>query len=169
MSLFRLSKVVKKPQITAGHGGHSYTTSGDTTLTAAGADGGVDAVAKKDGETFLLQCKQWRATQIGVGVVRELFGVMAAQGATGAYVVSAGPFTRPAVEFAEGRNFEIVDANEIVGTVKRPTAAPAVVQPTCPKCSAEMVKRTAKRGANAGNQFRGCTRYPECRGTAPIP
>ena len=125
------------------------------TLTAAGADGGVDAVAKKDGETFLLQCKQWRATQIGVGVVRELFGVMAAQGATGAYVVSAGPFTRPAVEFAEGRNFEIVDANEIVGTVKRPTAAPAVVQPTCPKCSAEMVKRTAKRGANAENQFWG--------------
>jgi len=36
--------------------------------------------------------------------------------------------------------------------------------PSCPLCNAPMVLRTARRGANAGNSFYGCTRYPECRG-----
>ncbi|TVS08559.1 MAG: hypothetical protein EA417_22595 [Gammaproteobacteria bacterium] len=31
-----------------------------------------------------------------------------------------------------------------------------------------MVKRTASRGANAGKQFWGCSRYPACRGTREI-
>ena len=34
----------------------------------------------------------------------------------------------------------------------------------CPKCGAPMVLRTAARGANAGRQFYGCSRYPACRG-----
>lgn len=33
----------------------------------------------------------------------------------------------------------------------------------CPKCGSSMVLRTAKRGTNAGNQFWGCSAYPECR------
>lgn len=33
----------------------------------------------------------------------------------------------------------------------------------CPKCGAAMVLRTAKKGANAGNQFWGCSKYPACK------
>ena len=33
----------------------------------------------------------------------------------------------------------------------------------CPKCGAQMVKRTAKKGPNLGNSFWGCSRYPKCR------
>ena len=33
----------------------------------------------------------------------------------------------------------------------------------CPKCGSSMVLRTAKRGANAGKQFWGCSAYPRCR------
>lgn len=33
----------------------------------------------------------------------------------------------------------------------------------CPKCSSELVLRTAKSGANAGKQFYGCSRFPACR------
>lgn len=33
----------------------------------------------------------------------------------------------------------------------------------CPKCGNSMVLRTAKRGANAGNQFWGCSAYPKCK------
>lgn len=36
--------------------------------------------------------------------------------------------------------------------------------PSCPVCSSPMVKRSAKRGANAGNEFWGCPRYPSCKG-----
>ena len=36
--------------------------------------------------------------------------------------------------------------------------------PRCPKCGSEMILRTAKSGANAGNKFWGCSNYPSCRG-----
>ncbi len=38
----------------------------------------------------------------------------------------------------------------------------------CPKCGAEMVIRTAKKGSNAGNQFYGCSNYPSCKSILPI-
>lgn len=50
-----------------------------------GADGGVDRVLTRPGrngaEKFLVQCKQWRALKVGVDVVREPYGLMAARGA----------------------------------------------------------------------------------------
>ncbi|MDY0040487.1 MAG: NERD domain-containing protein [Desulforhabdus sp.] len=33
----------------------------------------------------------------------------------------------------------------------------------CPKCGSSMILRTADQGANAGNQFWGCSAYPKCR------
>lgn len=38
-------------------------------------------------------------------------------------------------------------------------------QPACPRCMGRMVRRTAKRGRNAGNDFWGCSRFPACHGT----
>ena len=40
--------------------------------------------------------------------------------------------------------------------------------PDCPKCGSEMVRRTARTGRNAGNDFWGCSEYPECTGTREI-
>ncbi len=40
--------------------------------------------------------------------------------------------------------------------------------PTCPQCGALMALRTAKSGKNAGSQFWGCTKYPDCKGTAKV-
>jgi len=42
-----------------------------------GPDGGVDLVLRKGSEATVVQCKQYRATQVGVAVVRELFGAAA--------------------------------------------------------------------------------------------
>ena len=36
--------------------------------------------------------------------------------------------------------------------------------PDCPKCGRPMVRRTARRGANAGSEFWGCPEFPRCRG-----
>jgi len=36
--------------------------------------------------------------------------------------------------------------------------------PACPKCGGGMVKRTAKKGKNTGQEFWGCARYPKCWG-----
>lgn len=40
--------------------------------------------------------------------------------------------------------------------------------PSCPDCGSPMTKRTAHKGKNAGNQFWGCSRYPDCKGTRPL-
>lgn len=59
-----------------------------TELGGDGPDGGIDLVLRKGHEKFLVQCKQWKAFTVGVAVVRELYGVMAAKGATGGFIVS---------------------------------------------------------------------------------
>lgn len=38
----------------------------------------------------------------------------------------------------------------------------------CPKCGSKMVLRTARRGPNPGNQFYGCSMYPNCTQTVSI-
>ncbi len=35
----------------------------------------------------------------------------------------------------------------------------------CPKCGNSLVKRVAKKGVNAGNEFYGCSGFPRCRYT----
>ena len=152
-----------------------------------GADGGVDLVLSKGTEKYLVQCKQWKAFKVGVDVVRELYGVMAAKGAAGGFVVTSGRFTEDAAGFASGRNLKLIDgpllhdlirqARSSRGQTPAPQSGPSLVSaapadtpsvPGCPTCSKPMVKRTAKRGANAGEEFWGCSAYPGCRGTRQI-
>lgn len=45
---------------------------------------------------------------------------------------------------------------------------PADPIPKCPQCGQVMALRTAKAGKYAGQQFWGCTGYPECKGTVPV-
>ena len=45
---------------------------------------------------------------------------------------------------------------------------PSAKIPPCPKCGKLTVLRTAKTGKNAGQQFWGCTGYPECKGVVNV-
>ncbi|MNK80279.1 Restriction endonuclease [compost metagenome] len=74
-----------------------------------GADGGVDLILTKAGEKSFVQCKQWKAFKVSVSTVRELYGVMAAHGAAGGFVVTSGRFTQEATAFANGRNIRLID------------------------------------------------------------
>ena len=84
--------------------GYSVTETGQ-----GGADGGIDLALRKGSELFLVQCKQWRAYKVSVTIVRELYGVMAARGAAGGFVITSGNFTEDAKAFASGRNIELID------------------------------------------------------------
>lgn len=139
-----------------------------------GPDGGFDLVLKKEGETFLVQCKQWRALKVGVSTVRELYGVMAAKGATGGFVVTSGVFTDEAQAFAAGQNIELMDGTALHALIRgvtvpgrvmpNPLSAVTTGAPFCPVCQSRMVMRKATRGTHAGTAFWGCSRYPDCRG-----
>ena len=77
--------------------------------TKKGPDGGIDLVLNRQSELFLVQCKQWKAQRVSVQIVRELYGVMAAQGAAGGFVVTSGAFTAEAKKFSQGTNIQLVD------------------------------------------------------------
>jgi restriction system protein len=160
--------------------GYAVTESG-----GGGADGGVDLILRKNGQTFLVQCKQWKAFKVGVSVVRELYGVMAARGAAGGFVITSGRFTDEAQAFAAGRNLKLLDGPALLQLIRAgrsaasqatpvpmvPRAfaeAPAAQAPACPVCSKTMVRRVAQKGARAGSAFWGCMSYPGCRGTRPL-
>jgi restriction system protein len=147
-----------------------------------GPDGGVDLVLRKDGDKVYVQCKQWKQSKVGVKPIRELYGVMAAGGAAGGYFVASGEYTNDARDFAQKCNIELIDGTtlvQLIAEAREPqpfidpthwrrdhTAIAATAQgPSCPTCGGAMVRRVAKRGANAGTEFWGCTSYPQCRGT----
>jgi restriction system protein len=56
-------------------------------------------------------------------------------------------------------------AQHVSGFSAEQHQANASVSPSCPLCSSNMLRRDAKRGANAGKPFWGCTQYPRCKGT----
>lgn len=155
----------------------------------AGADGGVDLELRKGSELHLVQCKHWKALKVGVDVVRELYGAMAARGAASGYVVTSGTFTAAAREFASGRNVNLIDGAGLAAILRSadkrappaspkaevPHVKPNVAEsspppeaPSCPKCGNAMTMRAASRGANAGQGFWGCTAFPNCRGTRAL-
>ncbi len=147
-----------------------------------GADGGVDLVLRRNGATSLVQCKQWRQRSVGVQVVREQFGILSAEGAAEAIIVTSGSFTPDAREFASGKPVRLIDGPELLSLIKsvRTPASTNVATeesesgnanreaaPACPRCGEPMVLRTSRRGTGTGSQFWGCTTFPRCRGTRP--
>ncbi len=140
-----------------------------------GPDGGIDLVLRLGQEVHLVQCKHWKAYKVGVQLVRELYGVMAAKGAAGGYFVTSGEYTDDAKSFAKGLNLTLIDGrklHEIIGNVRDAVGGGGTPRvggtPTCPKCGSEMKKRVARSGTNAGNEFWGCVKYPKCNGTKAV-
>ena len=74
-----------------------------------GADDGVDLVLRKSGRTSLVQCKQWKVFSIGVSVTREMFGIMTAEKADEAIIVTSGQFTPDAEAFARGKPIQLIN------------------------------------------------------------
>lgn len=74
------------------------------------------------------------------------------------------------VERAPVAAAEPVPAAPVVAPPARVAQAgtPAALSLPCPACGADMKKRLAKRGVNAGQYFWSCVRHPECKGTRRV-
>jgi restriction endonuclease Mrr len=88
-------------------------------LTQRTRDGGCDIVAVRDGRNsarYLIECKRYaKENRVGVGIVRQLGGVVTIEGATKGIVVTTSTFTDPAREtlrraswMLEGQDFDSV-------------------------------------------------------------
>ncbi len=157
-----------------------FALSGWTTRpNRPGADGGVDVhLFRPDQQkaAAVVQCKAWHAYTVGVKPVRELFGVMAADGVPEGFFVTTGEYTGEARSFAAGKPMTLIDGRDLL---KRLESLPPEAQadlyarvtagdyttPTCPQCGIKMVRREAGKGRGIGNEFWGCPKYPRCRQT----
>ncbi|KPL47637.1 restriction endonuclease [Xanthomonas axonopodis] len=152
-----------------------------------GPDGGIDLILRKDGRRTLVQCKQWKRQQVGVGVVREMYGLLAHHQAHAVKIVCIGSYTKDAEQFAEGKPIELVGGEQLLDMIRavrqhataQPTVASAriepvfisadstapaaVVVPSCPRCGSALVQRRNRR---TGENFLGCSQFPKCRGTS---
>ena len=158
-----------------------YRRKGATVSPRGGpmADGGVDlSLTYPSGERLIVQCKHWKNRHVGVKPVRELWGVLDDEKADGAIFVTSGSFSADALAFANGKQLELIDGPKLRGmmaglkraqsTVAAAEPAQSTNNPQCPRCGSPMLLRTARRGANAGEQFWGCSTYPKCQGTQPL-
>jgi len=151
-------------------------------VTGRSNDGGIDVVVKKDSRTSLVQCKNYKSSKVTLSMVRDFYGAMNANlNFEAGYFITTGIFTLEAKHFAEDKPIELIDGSRLMEYVnmaeskqtsqprpdsKKTTAATAV--PICPKCGADMILRTAKKGDNAGSQFWGCSAFPKCSATKSI-
>jgi restriction system protein len=78
-----------------------------------GSHGGLDLGLTKNGERYLVWCKHWRKQQVDIIVIRELSRAMAAVGAHGGFVVTAGHFTKEARELARHTHIGLIDGDAL--------------------------------------------------------
>jgi restriction system protein len=81
-------------------------------VTPATRDGGKDiyVATRKDLGSFLylVECKHFRPDRpVGVGIVREMYGVLAAERATAGILVTTSYFTKEAMEFTETVKYQV--------------------------------------------------------------
>ncbi|MBB4725970.1 restriction endonuclease [Xanthomonas euvesicatoria] len=152
-----------------------------------GADGGIDLMLRKDGRRTLVQCKQWKRRQVGVSVVREMYGLLAHHQAHAVKIACIGTYTKDAERFAEGKPIELIGGKQLLNMIQvvqqQATAQPMaisariepvfaspdsstsanLVNPGCPRCGSALVQMTNRR---TGQNFLGCIQFPKCRGTS---
>jgi restriction system protein len=148
--------------------------------TGATGDHGVDVVVHtSEGEKWVVQCKRWRGT-VGEPIVRDFLGVIQHEKADKGAIITTGKFSAQAREWVKGKPLTLIEGDQFLVTLKRARGTssqlPVVPEssqnpeiptasPQCPQCGKQMILRTAKKGVNQGEQFWGCSAFPQCRGT----
>jgi restriction system protein len=78
----------------------------------------VDLVLRRDGKTTLVQCKRWTGKSVGVSVVRELYGIMAAEKADEGILVTTSSFTQDTKSFVVGKPIQLIDGTRLLPRVR---------------------------------------------------
>jgi len=83
--------------------------------TGGSGDHGIDLLASRDGETYVVQCKRYERT-IGPGTVREMIGAMTNAGLHQGFLVTTSGFTTGARQEARRAPYklDLVDGTRLV-------------------------------------------------------
>lgn len=89
-----------------------------TELTPISGDDGIDVKATKDGKLTVIQVKQSRHP-VGSPVIQTLYGSMAHVLASKAICISTSGYTSEAARFAEHKNIELLDSNDLYDLIQK--------------------------------------------------
>lgn len=150
----------------------------------------VDVVLEMDDERILVQYQHWREHHVDINAIEDLYNAMEEESVRHGIVITSGIFTTEALDYSLGKALMLINGIDLSEMIDVLTASKeektttfeeqleasreekereaAEIAPLCPICSSEMIKRTAKKGRNAGNKFWGCSQYPNCRGVESI-
>ncbi len=87
-----------------------YAVSG---FGASAAANGVDLGLTRNGKRVLVQFRHWQKHLVGIAVVWDLANAIAAQGASGGFVITAGRFSREARSFADVCGIALIDGDAL--------------------------------------------------------
>ncbi|MCK4444960.1 MAG: restriction endonuclease, partial [Thermoplasmata archaeon] len=78
-------------------------------------DYGIDALARKDGITYVVQVKKYSDTNlVGRPELQKLQGAMLYQQADRAMFITLGFFSKPAQEYGKKQGIVLIDGNELM-------------------------------------------------------
>jgi restriction system protein len=89
-------------------------------VTCTGADGGVDIkVQDPAGRVIAIgQCKAWNKP-IGVSLIRELYGIMAAERIKHGIFLTSSFFSKDAKQFAKDKDLLLIDGVELAALISQ--------------------------------------------------
>lgn len=150
----------------------------------------VDVVLYMNNDATLVQYMHWREHHVDVNAVEAIYKAMDEENARHGIVITSGIFTPEALDYALGKALMLINGvdlsqmievlsaskneqtksfdEQIEEAVEESKSQMPELEPLCPICSSKMIKRTAKKGKNAGNSFWGCSQFPNCRGVESI-
>jgi restriction system protein len=151
----------------------------ETRAQSHGADGGVDIwlySRHAEGPVAVVQCKHWLGKPVGVGEMREFYGVMASHKLQRGTFATSSTFTAAAQQFAKDNGISTLDGDGLLALISRRTFVQqqsllAVAyegeywRPTCASCGVKMAERSVRRKEST---FWGCVNFPRCRFTLPV-
>lgn len=83
---------------------------------STGPDGGIDILANLEADLvsgrYVIQCKRY-SKKVGVGAVRDLFGVVSDKRVNKGILITNAEFTKAAVEFANGNPIELIGGRKL--------------------------------------------------------
>jgi HJR/Mrr/RecB family endonuclease len=88
-------------------------------LAGGNFDHGVDIVIHNgEGEKWIAQCKRYKGS-VGEPIIRDLFGTMLHERARRAYLMTTGPITQQARDWARGKPIILYDGESLVKLIRR--------------------------------------------------
>ena len=145
-----------------------------TVVTKGSNDFGADLIAIKNNVKIVIQAKRYKyKNNVGISAVQQIYASIPYYKANKGLIITNSLFTKNAKILASRCNIKLIDRKGLVKLINKvtPSITPLKIKQTvkpkerkCPLCNNQLVIRHNK----SGDEFFGCSQYPNCKHTEPI-